>query len=76
MKHAASFDPQKVHNAMAFIWVETIMVHGKPHARGLSTIEGLTFQIENGNRVIVWPKHIAEAKYTLQIPSWEGRSAN
>ncbi len=45
-----------------------------PKAQGLSTIEGLTFQIQNGKRMIVWPKHIAEAKYILPMPRWEERA--
>jgi hypothetical protein len=50
---------------MASIAVETIMGHWKVDAQGISTIDGLTFQIQNGKRVIVWPKHAAEAKYIL-----------
>ncbi len=73
---AASFDPHKLRNAMASIAIETIMGRWKPNAQGLSTIEGLTFQIQNGKRVIVWPKHIAEAKYMLPMPRWEERPTN
>ena len=51
--------------------VETIMGHWKPDAQGLSAIEGLTFQIQNGKRMIVWPKHIAEATSILPMPRWE-----
>ena len=40
MKYAASFDPQKVQNAMAFIWVETIMVHGKDHHQAITACFG------------------------------------
>ena len=74
VKDAGSFDPQKVRDAMASIAVETIMGHWKPDAQGLSTIEGLTFQIQNGKRMIVWPKHIAEATYILPMPRWEERA--
>ena len=74
MKDADSFDPQNVRDAMASIAVETIMGHWKPDAQGLSTIEGLTFQIQNGKRMIVWPKHIAEAKYILPMPRSEKRA--
>ena len=42
-------------------------------AQGLSAIEGLTFQIQNGERMIVWPKRMAEAKYILPMPSWDER---
>lgn len=73
VKHAASFDPEKVRDALASITVETIMGRWKADAQGLSTIEGLTFQIQNGQRVIVWPKHIAETQYILPMPRWEAR---
>ncbi len=73
VKEAASFDPQKVRDAMASIAVETIMGHWKADAQGLSTMEGLTFQIQNGKRMIVWPKHLAEAKYILPMPRWDER---
>ncbi len=45
-----------------------------PKAQGLSTIEGLTFQIQNGKRMIVWPTHIAEAKYILPMLRSEERA--
>ena len=48
---------------MTSIAVSTIMGLWKANAQGLSTIEGLTVQIQNGKRVIVWPQHMAEAKY-------------
>ena len=35
-------------------------------------IEGLTFQIQNGERVILWPELAAEAKLLL-MPKWEDR---
>ena len=51
--NAGSFDPQKIRNAMAFMTVETISGRWKCDAQGMSTIEGLTFQIQNGKRMIV-----------------------
>ena len=54
--------------------VELWDLDDKPDAQGLSTIEGLTFQIQNGKRMIVRPKHIAEAKYVLPMPKWEERA--
>ncbi len=39
----------------------------------MSTIEGLTFQIQNGKRVIVWPAHMSEAR-SLLMPKWEDRA--
>lgn len=76
VKHAASFEPEKVRDALASITVETIKGPYKADAQGLSTMEGLTFQIQNGKRVIVWPKHMAEAKYMLPMPRWDERPSN
>jgi branched-chain amino acid transport system substrate-binding protein len=73
VKNAGSFDPQKVRDALASISVSTIMGGYKADAQGLSPQEGLTFQIQNGQRVIVWPKRIAEAKYILPMPKWDER---
>lgn len=76
VKQAGSFDPEKVRDALASITVETIKGTYKADAKGLSTIEGFTFQIQNGKRVIVWPKQMAEAKYILPMPRWEERPSN
>ena len=45
----------------------------KPEKQGYSSIEGLTFQIQNGKRVIVWPATMSEAKFLL-MPKWEDRA--
>ncbi len=52
--------------------MQTIRGRWKANEQGLSTIDGLTFQIQNGKRVIVWPEHVAEAK-ALPMPKWEER---
>jgi hypothetical protein len=54
--------------------VELWVLDDKSDAQGLSTSEGLTFQIQNGKRMIIRPKHIAEAKYILPMPRWEERA--
>ena len=76
VKYAVGFNPEKVRDALAFVTVSTIMGTYKADAQGLSTIEGLTFQIQNGQRVIVWPKQMAEAKYILPMPRWDERPKN
>lgn len=73
VKHAGSFDPEKIRDALASVIVETIKGTYKADAKGLSTMEGFTFQIQNGKRVIVWPKQMAEAKYILPMPRWDER---
>ena len=76
VKDAGSFDSQKVRDALASIKVSTIMGNYKADAHGLSPHEGLTFQIQNGQRVIVWPKRVAEAAYILPMPRWDERPKN
>ena len=76
VKDVGGFDPQKVRDALSSITVSTIMGSYKADAQGLSFIEGLTFQIQKGDRVIVWPKHMAEARYILPMPRWDERPNN
>jgi branched-chain amino acid transport system substrate-binding protein len=75
VKHVGSFDPERIREALASIRVEAIMGPWKVDAQGLSNREGLTFQIQNGKRVIVWPAHHSEAKF-LPMPKWEDRPKN
>lgn len=37
-----------------------------------ASVPGLTIQIQNAERVIVWPAHQAEAR-VVAMPKWEGR---
>ena len=55
--------------------METIAGPWKVDEQGLSNREGLTFQIQNGERVIVWPEQMAEARF-LPMPKWEYRAKN
>jgi len=73
VRHAGSFDPERVRDALASIRLETIQGPWKVDEQGLSNREGLTFQIQNGERVIVWPAHKAEARF-LPMPRWEDRA--
>ena len=73
VKKAGSFDPEKIRDALATIRVETIRGRWKANEQGLSTIEGLTIQIQNGKRVIVWPATMAEPRF-LPMPKWEDRA--
>ncbi len=67
VKRAGRFDPEKVREALASIEVQAIRGQWKANEKGLSTIEGLTIQIQNGKRVIVSPAHQAEARF-LPMP--------
>ncbi len=67
VKRAGRFDPEKVREALASIEVQAIRGRWKANEKGLSTIEGLTIQIQNGKRVIVSPAHQAEARF-LPMP--------
>ncbi|MEE9250257.1 MAG: hypothetical protein V3U93_03915, partial [Alphaproteobacteria bacterium] len=62
----------KLRNALASGMVYTVDGPYKPDKQGYSNVEGVTFQIQNGERVIVWPAHQAEAK-VLPMPKWEER---
>ena len=73
VKKAGSFDPEKVRDAMASITVNTIFGPWNVDERGFMSIDGLTFQIRNGKRVIVWPAPMSEAK-ALPMPKWEARA--
>ena len=73
VKDAGSFEPEKIRESLASITVKTVMGEYKADAQGLSAREGLTFQIQNGNRMIVWPRDRAEAKYILPMPKWAER---
>ena len=72
VKHAGSFDPERVRDALVSIRVDTIGGPWKVDEQGLSNREGLTFQIQSGERMIVWPAHKAEARF-LPMPRWEDR---
>lgn len=73
VKHANSFDNEKVRDALASLSVQTIIGTYKVDENGLNSHEGLTFQIQDGERVIVYPPHLAEAKARLPMPSWSSR---
>jgi branched-chain amino acid transport system substrate-binding protein len=75
VKEAGSFDPRKHRDALASIAVDTVFGKYKVNEQGFSTNPeaGLTIQIQNGKRVIVWPAHQAEAKFLL-MPKWEERA--
>ncbi len=73
VKYAGSFDPKKVRDALASITVQTVRGTYKANEQGMSSIDGLTFQIQNGKRVIVWPATMSEAKF-LPMPKWEDRA--
>ena len=73
MKEADSFDSEEVRDAMASIAVYTVRGLYKPNEQGMSPIESIAFQIQNGKRLLVWPEHVAEAKF-LPMPTWEERA--
>ncbi len=70
---AGSFNPENVRNAFASVSMHTIKGLYKADAQGMSPIEGIIIQIQNGKRVIVWPDFAAEAKF-LPMPKWQDRA--
>ena len=75
VKEAGGFDPEKIRDAMASIRVETIKGTYKANELGMSPMNSLALQIRNGERLIVWPAHVAEAK-APPSPKWEERAKN
>ena len=74
VKRVGSFDPEKIREMLATIGVYTIRGLYKANERGVSpSTDGLAIQIQNGERVIVWPEHVAEAKLLL-MPKWADRA--
>ncbi len=73
VKHAGSFDSEKLRDAYASIDVMTMFGRYKVDAKGLSRHQGMTFQIQNGKRMIVWPKEQAQVKAKLPMPKWSER---
>ena len=70
---AGSFDRVKVRDALASLDVKTVIGTFKVNAQGLNSHEGMTFQIQDGERKIVWPPHLAQAKVRLPMPPWNER---
>ncbi|MBI4081862.1 MAG: amino acid ABC transporter substrate-binding protein [Candidatus Lambdaproteobacteria bacterium] len=73
VKQAGSFDREKLRDALSTIQVRTMFGTYKVDEKGMTNHEGLTFQIRNGKRMIVWPPHLAEVKPILPVPKWSER---
>ena len=72
VKEATSFEPEKIREALATISAHTIRGIYKANEQGMSPIESVAFQIQNGKRLLVWPEHVAQTKVLL-MPKWEDR---
>ncbi len=72
VKEAGSFDPEKIRAALAALSVQTIRGTYKANEQGMSLIESIAFQIQNGKRLLVWPKHVAQTR-VLPMPKWDER---
>ena len=74
VKKAGSFDPEKIRNAMASVTLHTITGRWKADDHGYVIAgPGPTIQIQNGERVIVWPATMAEGKF-VPMPKWQDRA--
>lgn len=73
IKKAGSFDSEKVRAALASIETTTVFGRYKVDAKGMNDHEGLTFQIIEGERRIVYPEKWAQTKATLPVPPWDKR---
>jgi branched-chain amino acid transport system substrate-binding protein len=73
LKAAGSFDNEKLREALASIEATTIFGRYKVNEKGMNDHEGLTFQILQGQRRIVFPEKWAETKAKLPMPEWSKR---
>jgi branched-chain amino acid transport system substrate-binding protein len=73
IKKAGAFDSQKLRDALASIEVTTIFGRYKVNDKGMNEHEGVTFQILQGKRRVVWPEKWAETKAELPMPEWSKR---
>ena len=73
---AGSADRDKVWKALRTMKTTTVIGPWKVDDTNLNQHEGLTFQILDGQRKIVWPKKISEVPYKLPMPMWKDRGKN
>jgi branched-chain amino acid transport system substrate-binding protein len=73
LKQAGSFDSQKLRDALASIETTTIFGRYKVNEKGMNDHEGLTLQILQGQRRVVFPEKWAETKAKLPMPEWSKR---
>jgi len=73
LKKAGSFDNEKLRATLASIEVTTIFGHYKVNEKGMNDHEGITFQIIDGKRRVVYPEKWAETKARLPMPEWSKR---
>jgi len=73
LKQAGSFDSQKLRDALASIETTTIFGRYKVNEKGMNDHEGLTFQILQGQRRVVFPEKWADTKAKLPMPEWSKR---
>ena len=73
---AGSADRDKVWKTLRTMKTTTIIGPWKVDENNLNQHEGLTFQILDGQRKIVWPKKISEVPYKLPMPNWKDRGKN
>ena len=76
IRKAGSHDRRKVWKTLRASSFETVMGKWKVDEKNLNDRDGLTFQILNGKRKIVWPKALAEVPYKLPMPRWKDRDKN
>ena len=76
IRKAGSHDRRKVWQTLRASSFETVMGKWKVDEKNLNDRDGLTFQILNGKRKIVWPKALAEIPYKLPMPRWQDRGKN
>ena len=74
IKKAGTFDRKKVWQALRELKFSSMYGHFKVNETNMNQHEGVTFQILEGDRKLVWPKEMAEVKAQLPMPRWEDRA--
>ncbi|MEK6712058.1 MAG: amino acid ABC transporter substrate-binding protein [Nitrospinota bacterium] len=76
IKKAGSIDKAKLWETLKGLETTTILGRWKVDDRLMNEHEGLTFQIQNGKRLVVWPPRYAQTKAKLPMPDWDKRPKN
>ena len=74
IEHAQSLNAARVRNALASLDVETFFGRIRFDSKGENSYRStLVVQIQNGQRLTVWPPELATAMPAYPTPSWSAR---
>jgi branched-chain amino acid transport system substrate-binding protein len=74
VKRAGSLDPEKIRDAILTLDFNTVFGPFKVDADGLQIAHKmLTFQWQDGKKVLVWPEELTPARARFPTPPWSQR---